>query len=69
VTDPAVHRPPLHAATTPLPDDATRALTKELADLCRRDSARFAEVVRLSDHLERLGTPKHQAIRQALDTP
>jgi hypothetical protein len=48
------------------PDEQTRALTARLADLCRRDGARFARVVRHHDQLVAAGTPEAEAWRVAL---
>lgn len=50
------------------PDDATRALTRRLADLAKRDGARFAAVVRAADAAQAAGAPRDEAYRMALET-
>jgi hypothetical protein len=51
------------------PDEQTRALTARLADLCRRDGARFTAVVRHHDQLVRTGVAEAEAWRVALGDP
>jgi hypothetical protein len=48
------------------PGEQTRALTAWLADLCRRDAARFARVVRHHDQLVAAGVAEPDAWRVAL---
>jgi hypothetical protein len=51
----------------PGPDEATRALTARLADLCRARPDVFASVVRRADELEAAGVGRQEARERALN--
>jgi hypothetical protein len=58
---------PTHAqAERPLTPER-RALTKRAADLCRRDGAAFAAVVRHADELRAAGVEYDEALERALE--
>lgn len=48
------------------PDEASRALTRRLADLAKSDSPRFADVVRAADTAMARGVPRDEAYWAAL---
>jgi hypothetical protein len=55
-----------HAQTSAGPDDETRTLTRDLADLCKRDAAAFARLVREADAVQRQGGDRHAWLLQRL---
>jgi hypothetical protein len=56
-----------HAQPTGGPDDATRDLTRRLADLAKSDGPRFAAVVRAADAAQAAGVDRDEAYRAALE--
>jgi hypothetical protein len=59
---------PTHAQTSSSdrPDGQALAESKRRADLCRRDPALFARLVRRSDWYKAQGWPVDEALRQAM---
>lgn len=56
-----------HEQPTAALDDATRAYTKAMADLCKRDPAQFAALVRAGDQLLACGMAEAEVRRLTLE--